>query len=140
MAKFNPAVPAALIPFVVPMASFAAEGTGRVSLFFLRSENELVSWTSFVHTYDLNSSVRSHQPSIHIYCRPSVSMMADSSGPPSFLPSLSSPYILSGPRIRSPTTFSMVTRRDVRVKPGVLYLLLTPGPLCFLLNILVVNT
>ena len=28
---FNTAIPAALIPFVAPLASFAAEGTGRVS-------------------------------------------------------------------------------------------------------------
>ena len=28
---FNRAIPAALIPFVAPLASFAAEGTGRVS-------------------------------------------------------------------------------------------------------------
>ena len=29
--NFNPAIPAALIPFVAPMASFAAEGTSLVS-------------------------------------------------------------------------------------------------------------
>lgn len=27
---FNKAIPAAMIPFVAPIASFAAEGTGRV--------------------------------------------------------------------------------------------------------------
>ena len=32
-AKF--ALPAALIPFVAPVASFAAEGTGRVRLIFI---------------------------------------------------------------------------------------------------------
>ena len=30
-AKFNLAIPAAMIPFVAPMAAFAAEGTSRVS-------------------------------------------------------------------------------------------------------------
>jgi hypothetical protein len=31
---FNKAFPAALIPFVAPFASFAAEGTGRVSDYY----------------------------------------------------------------------------------------------------------
>lgn len=31
--KLNVAIPAALIPFAVPFATIAAEGTGRVSLF-----------------------------------------------------------------------------------------------------------
>ena len=33
--KFQVAIPAALIPFAVPFATIAAEGTGRVSLFNL---------------------------------------------------------------------------------------------------------
>ena len=35
----NVAIPAALMPFVAPMASFAAEGTGRVSLIFCSTVN-----------------------------------------------------------------------------------------------------
>lgn len=33
--KFSPAIPAALIPFVAPLASFAAEGTGRVIMIII---------------------------------------------------------------------------------------------------------
>ena len=30
--KFNVNIPAAVMPFIIPAAAFAAEGTGRVSL------------------------------------------------------------------------------------------------------------
>lgn len=33
---FNKAIPAALIPFVAPIASFAAEGTGRVRNYLIQ--------------------------------------------------------------------------------------------------------
>ena len=134
--NFNPAIPAALIPFVAPMASFAAEGTGRVSsafhMFCICNMRSITGELKYMAQQP--QSPQSHTPispnicNTKFYltvfltlqpCRLSELMTADSSGPLSFLLSLFSLYTSSGVRTKSPMTSSMATRSADRVKNSV---------------------
>jgi hypothetical protein len=101
----NLVVPAAVLPFLAPMAAFAAEGTGRVS-------GKIQLHTTFCLT-----DIQSHHLTIDSdISRHSALTTADSSGPLSSHLSSSSHCTYSGPVSRSPMTSSTAMRRDARVK------------------------
>jgi hypothetical protein len=99
----NLVVPAAVLPFLAPMAAFAAEGTGRVS--------------QLIHLYiTFRVNISHHLTNDSYVSRLSALMTADLSGPLSSHLSSSSHCTYSGPVSRSPMTSSTATRRDARVE------------------------
>jgi hypothetical protein len=99
----NLVVPAAVLPFLAPMAAFAAEGTGRVS--------QLIQLYTTFHV-----NISHHLTNQSYTSRLSALMTADLSGPLSSHLSSSSHCTYSGPVSRSLMTSSMAMRRDARVK------------------------
>ena len=102
-------IPAAVLPFLAPMAAFAAEGTGRVSLL-----KECISPGFWNLPWTTSLIIVSY------VIRLSASTMADWSGLRYSLLSSSSRCTSSGQASRRPTISSTATRRDVKAKLALL--------------------